>query len=309
MRECEVVKPALAASRALQVIDFMSVHPGQSMSMTEISRALKINPASTLAVLASLTESGYVVRHPAHKTYTLGPALVAVGHSAMIQNPSLEAAREELRLISKEIQAQCAASVLTGDVMVAVVTEGTAQRAGTWTRVGERVPFAAPYGAPFAAFGNEGLRRTWMERKSGTPASAARVAGLHDALAEVRERGYAVWRESETREALARALWSLSDNPSDKSLRLEVDRLLDELSDGFVATNMSPNEAVDIAIVSVPVFSSMGGVSMVLTAFGFANLLGGEAISEVGARLRACAETIAARASALSTTASAEDRS
>jgi hypothetical protein len=170
MQKYEVVKPALAASRALQVIDFMSVHPGQAMSKTEISRALKINPASTLAVMASLTECGYVVRHPAHKTYTLGPALVAVGHSAMIQNPSLEAAREELRLISKEIQAQCAASVLMGDVMVAVVTEGTAQRAGTWTRVGERVPFAAPYGAPFAALGMKGcVELGWSERAEHQP--------------------------------------------------------------------------------------------------------------------------------------------
>jgi DNA-binding IclR family transcriptional regulator len=277
----------------------MSVHPGQAMSMTEISHALKINPASTLAVMASLAEVGYVVRHPAHKTYTLGAALVVVGHSALIQNPSLEAAREELRLVSKEIHAQCAASVLMGNSMVAVVTEGRAERSGTWTRVGERVPFSAPYGAPFAAFGDEAVRRQWMERTRGTT-RVARVAALQEALAEVRDRGYAVWPESETRETLARALWSLSDNPSDEDLRQRVDRLLDELSDGFVEMNVQPKELVDIAIVSVPVFSPMGGVSMVLTAFGFADLLGGAAVGEVGSRLRACAETIATRASVLS---------
>ena len=73
-------------------------------------------PLSTLTVMASLTELGYVVRHPAHKTYTLGAALVVVGHSAIMQNPSLEATRgEELRLVSKEIHAQCAASVLMGN--------------------------------------------------------------------------------------------------------------------------------------------------------------------------------------------------
>ena len=309
MGKCEVVKPALAASRALRVIDFMSVHPGRAMSMTEISHALKINPASTLAVMASLTELGYVVRHPAHKTYTLGAALVVVGHSAMMQNPSLDAARQELRLVSKEIHAQCAASVLMGEFMVAVVTEGRAERSGTWTRVGERVPFSAPYGAPFAAFGDEALRRQWMERKGGAPTKAARIAALQDALAEVRERGYAVWPESETREALARALWSLSDNPSDEDLRLRVDRLLDELSDGFVVMNVKPKEVLDIAIVSVPVFSPMGGVSMVLTAFGFANLLAGASVAEVGARLRACAETIATRASVISAVSPATDPS
>ena len=47
--------------------------------------------------------------------------------------------------MSKEIHAQCAASVLMGKFMVAVVTEGRAERSGTWTRLRERVPFSAPY--------------------------------------------------------------------------------------------------------------------------------------------------------------------
>ena len=79
---------------------------------------------------------------------------------------------------------------------------------------------------------------------------------------------------------------------SDEDLRLRVDRLLDELSDGFVVMNVQPKEVLGIAIVSVPVFSPMGGVSMVLTAFGFADLLAGASVGEVGARLRACAETL-----------------
>ena len=100
-----------------------------------------------------------------------------------------------------------------------------------------------------------------------------------------------------------------SDNPSDEDLRLRVDRLLDELSDGFVVMNVQPKELFDIAIVSVACILLMGPVSMVLTAFGFGNLLAGAAVADVGARLRACAETIATRASVLSAVTAATDPS
>ena len=78
------------------------------------------------------------------------------------------------------------------------VTEGQADGSGAWTRVGERVPFSPlRMERRSAAFGDEALRRQWMERKGGTPTKAARVAALQTLFAEVRERGYTVWPESE----------------------------------------------------------------------------------------------------------------
>jgi DNA-binding IclR family transcriptional regulator len=290
-----VVKMALAASRATQVIDYLSVHPGQPLSLTEISRALGINAASTLSVLAALADSGYVIRHPTHKTYTLGAALVAVGHAALMQHPTLEAARQELSLVADEIEAQCTASVLMGDLLVAVVAEGRARSSGTWSRIGTRVPFSAPFGAPFAAFGDESLRLRWLGGRSGADLDEARTRRLEDALSEVRERGYAVWRDSETREKLGQKLWALADEPRNAALRLEVERLLEELSDGFVAVNLDPAEIVQIANVTAPVFSPSGEVIMILTGIGFASPLNGTAVANVGARLRASAQVIAMR--------------
>ena len=78
-----MVKPALAASRSIRIIDFLSVHLGQPFSLTELARALGANFASTLQVLTALDEAGFVDRHPVHKTYTLGAALVAVGDAAL----------------------------------------------------------------------------------------------------------------------------------------------------------------------------------------------------------------------------------
>jgi DNA-binding IclR family transcriptional regulator len=290
-----VVKMALAASRAVQVIDYLSVHPGQPLSLTEISRALGINAASTLSVLAALAESGYVVRHPTHKTYTLGAALVAVGHAALMQHPTLEAARQELSLLADEIEAQCTASVLMGDLLVAVVAEGRPRRAGTWSRIGTRVPFSAPFGAPFAAFGDDSLRNRWLGGRSGADPDEARTRRLEGALIEVRERGYAVWRDSETREELGQKLRMLDDEPGDTRLRREVISLLRELSEGFVAVNLDSANLFDIANVTAPVFSPSGEVIMILTGIGFASPLDGAGVAKVGLRLQASAQVIAMR--------------
>src|SRR5258708_37627648 len=72
-------RPALSGDRALQVIDVLVAHPTQRFTLTELSRRTAINPASAHALLAVMLRAGYVQRHPEHKTYTLGPALVAAG--------------------------------------------------------------------------------------------------------------------------------------------------------------------------------------------------------------------------------------
>lgn len=119
-----MVKPALAARRAVMALDHLASRAGEPRTLTEICAATGVNPASMLSVLAALTDGGYLVRHPAHKTYTLGPALVAVGHAALSHDPTIAAARDELSLLGEEVRAQCAAAVVMGDELVAVVVEG-----------------------------------------------------------------------------------------------------------------------------------------------------------------------------------------
>lgn len=286
-----MVKMALSATRALEVIDYLSVHPGQAFSLTELCRALDINPASTLAVLASLTGSGYVNRHPVHKTYTLGAALVAVGHAALVRHPVLETAGHELAAVSAEIQAQCVGTVLMGDLLVAVISEGRPRRAGIWSRIGTRAPFSAPVGAPFAAYGDESLEARWLRRRTGTVTSSERVARLREALAVVRSRGFAAGHQSE-QEELGRTLWALGDDPGNAALRSEVDRVFDDLSDKFVLANTEGGRVEGISSVTVPVFSPAAEVVLIITAVGFGDPLGKDDLDQVGDRLRSSAEAI-----------------
>ncbi len=289
-----MVKPALAAVRAVQVLDYLAFHPGHSFSLKELSGATGINAPSLLAVMAALTERGYVVRHPRHKTYTMGPGVVAIGQAAVVQHPTVVAARAELGVLAGELEAQCAASVMMGDELVALVTAGRPRRVATWTQPGTRVPFVAPFGAPYAAYGSDAVRHAWIQRsrrRAGDPRSEV----LERALADLRARGFAAIEDRVAGEELARLLQALVDEPVDQDVRRRLDALLDELSDGFVDLDQS-TPGVDVRSVTVPVFSPVGEVVMVLTAGGFAGPLTISELVGVGDRMRANAEVISATA-------------
>jgi len=287
------LKPALSAARAARVLDLLSSHPTQVFSLAEIARALDVNAPSVLSVLLALSEAGYVMRNPAHKTYALGPALVALGHAALAHHPVLGAASDELDLLAEEIAAQCAGSVVMGEEIVAVMDAGRSRRQTASARVGTRVPYVAPFGAPFAAYADEERRVRWF---GAAGHSTSRRRRLSEALEEVRRSGFAVGRESVLREQLDETLSRSLDTPRDAALRAEVRRLLDKLADGFAAMHLRPSEVVDVSNVTVPVFSPAGEVVMIVTAAGFAAPMAGAAVRLIAERMRASADTISQRA-------------
>jgi DNA-binding IclR family transcriptional regulator len=287
------LKPALSAARAARVLDFLSSHPTQVFSLAEIGRALDVNAPSVLSVLLALSEAGYVVRNPAHKTYGLGPALVALGHAALVHHPELGAASDELDLLAEEISAQCTGSVMMGEEIVAVMDAGRPRRMASLSWVGARVPYVAPFGAPFAAYADEERRLRWF---GPAGRSTARRRRLSEALEEVRRRGYAAGRESAQREQLGEALSRSLDAPQDAALRAEVRRLLDKLAEGFAVMHLRSNDVVDVSTITVPVFSPVGDVVMIVTAAGFAAPMAGAAVRRIAGCMRASAETISQRA-------------
>ena len=60
-----------------------------------------MNGASAHAVAAVLQERGYVVRHPAQKVYSLGPAVISAGLAAMVQQPAIRYAIDEVERLSE----------------------------------------------------------------------------------------------------------------------------------------------------------------------------------------------------------------
>jgi DNA-binding IclR family transcriptional regulator len=83
-----MARGGLSAKRATEIIDVLAARGTTAFSLSELAREPGINVASCHAILQGLTESGHLSRHPKHKTYSLGPALVAIGHVALGNCPS-----------------------------------------------------------------------------------------------------------------------------------------------------------------------------------------------------------------------------
>ena len=94
-------RAALAATRSLDILDYLAAHPDQGHTMTELARGLDVNPSSMHGILGVMTEAGYVVRHPAHKTYRLGPIAAAIGQAAAQQDPVIELALQEVGSLTR----------------------------------------------------------------------------------------------------------------------------------------------------------------------------------------------------------------
>jgi DNA-binding IclR family transcriptional regulator len=285
-----MVKPALAAARAVTVLDFLALHPGQAFSLKELSGACQVNGASLLAVVTALVDGGYLLRHPNHKTYTIGPGVVSLAHAALVQHPTIDAARHLLPDLADDLEAHCTATVLMGDTLVSVAMAGTARRAATWTQTGMRMPFSAPFGAPFVAFGSPGIEVEWLGAvRSG---SVTRARNLERALEDIRTRGYSVVEEQAAREELGHVLQALAEAPGDEDRRRRMDALLVDLSASLLDLRKERRKKIWVASLSVPVFSPVGDVVMLLTATGFRQALSLDDMADIGQRMTATARSI-----------------
>ncbi len=285
-----MVKPALAAARLLQVLDFLSVHPGQSFSLQEISHACGLNAASLLAIMTALVDGGYVLRHPSHKTYRIGPGVVALGRAALVEHPEIGAAQVELELLANELEVQCSASVLMGSDLVPIITAGRPRRAESWTYTGARVPFMAPFGAPFAAFGSDAVRDQWMQRAK-RPADDTHLEVLERELTMVRKLGFAVLRQVPLVD-MGMVLKVLTEEPSSQVAKARLGEVLERFSDQFLDLDAPSSVEHDVGVITVPVFSPIGDVVMTITANGFPDPLTVAQIAEIGGRLRGGAGAI-----------------
>ena len=182
-------RPAPAARRAVQILELLTTHAVDALSLSEIARRLSLNVASTHTVLAVLEEAGYVVRHPTRRTYGLGPALVAAGDAALRRYPAIDAARDEIRRLSAELDVELLITAIAGTRIVALARAGRRHPLGL--EVGGSVPYAPPLGSVFAAWQPAEEITAWLARAE--PGADAGDRDRYQASAgRVRRRGYFV---------------------------------------------------------------------------------------------------------------------
>jgi DNA-binding IclR family transcriptional regulator len=261
-----MARPALAATRSVSILDVLAAHPADAFTLSDLSDRLGINVASTHALLAVLTDAGYLARHPRHRTYTLGPSLVAVGTAALERHAAIDLARDAARDLSDELELEVAVTSVAGEDIVFLARAGEHRARGIPIHVGQRVPLVPPLGSVFVAWSDD-------------------AAGYDDAiLAAVRERGYAIALEDDARRGLGDALHHLADAPRE---RVAIDALLAELArHEYQVGDLDDARTYDVSMVTAPVFGSEGEVALALTLVGFEPALAAAHIAAYGERLR-----------------------
>jgi DNA-binding IclR family transcriptional regulator len=275
-----MARPALAATRAIAVLDFLAAHPAEPFTLSDLATRLGINVASAHAVLGVLTDAGYVARHPRLRTYTLGPSVVALGSAALEHHAAIDLARDAARTLSEEVELEVAVTALAGDDIVFLARAGEQRARGIPMHVGQRVPLVPPLGSVFVAWAPEDVVAAWRKR-------APKAKGVDAALAGTRARGYSVALEVNARRTLADTLDHLADAPGDPQLLGSVDDLVAELgASEYQVSSLERGRRYDVSMIAAPVFDAGGAVALALTLVGFEPALPAEEIAAYGERLR-----------------------
>ena len=266
-----------SAERVVTMIDFLASRPGQSFGLSELARALGMSKATAHGVCSTLTESGWLLRHPADKTYTLGPALIAAGHAAGARQLDLvDHARPVMEELAAHLAVQVVASSTVGDEMVLLATAGRPGPMWLAFTVGQRVPLAPPLGTVFLAWAGPAAVEAWLNRL-GPGATQDDKDRLRAALGVIRRRGYALNLEAVANLKLSRAL-----SGHDSRRRALAVAVEDFAHEEYLLQELEEGATYRLSQISAPVFGSDGAVALALTVVGLPEKLTGEEIPRYG---------------------------
>jgi DNA-binding IclR family transcriptional regulator len=216
--------PSPPTERVLAILGLLAAQPSRELTLSEIAAELDLSIATCHAITAVLVARGYVLREPAGKTFTLGPALVAAGKAAELAMPEARRARSRVAALAEALGVEAVASTVA-DGWITVVEWTPSPSGEASSHLGMRVPFTPPFGAVHAAWAAPAVVEEWLER---APRSAR--ADLRRLLAMIRERGFDVHRDDAASTRLRDAIGDLEQESLSPAARSALDVLFAELA-------------------------------------------------------------------------------
>jgi DNA-binding IclR family transcriptional regulator len=277
---CKVARPALAATRAVDCLNLLAANPTQSFTLSELVQQLELNIASCHALVNVLTRQGFLQRHPKHKTYSLGPALVAIGHAALECHPAIDMARDEARELAQRLDLEVLITARIEGQLVALARAGRYLSANASLRVGQRVPLIPPLGSPFMAWAPAKEIKEWLAR-AADHASAEELAHYRDILDIVRARGFSVTLRNPVQRQLGEVVANLSASPHAAALRERMARLIAELGhNAYQLGSIDDAQRYEVVLLSAPIFDAYGQVAYTISLLGFRGALSAVEVEE-----------------------------
>jgi DNA-binding IclR family transcriptional regulator len=286
-------KVSPSADRTIRILNHLAAHADRSFTFSQLRRDLGMSSGTLHALLASLVRASYVRRNPDTLTYSLGPALLALGAAARSGYRLADDLVPQMEHLSAELGLTCHATVAQNDEMVVIARSGPVEPFGRRVRVGEHYPLIPPFGTAYMAWSDRGSIDSYLAR-SDPPLSPKDRERCRHALDNVRQRGYAVSLNPSTRHRVG----ELIDGTENWSGR-ELGALLSELAhEEYFLADVSPGSSYDVVAMTAPVFGSDGSVLALLALANFPRPVSAEAIPGLAARLREATTIPGARTAA-----------
>ena len=223
-----VPRPSPASTRVVELLNFLAAHPGESFRLSELARRVGFNKATAHGMLAVLADAEYLVYDPADKTFSLGPSVIELSMSAIRYESKLAAfAQEEMEALAKAVGAQCLANTIVGDEFLVIATAGEPAAGAAGTELGYRGRLVPPIGMVFHAWASDAVIDRWLDRASADAGERIRYRKL---LSAVRERGFSVSADRETRGRLEQALAQLREGNGAADVRGTLTELIADIS-------------------------------------------------------------------------------
>jgi len=249
--------------RVVAILDFLARHPHDRFGLSELSRQLQLSKPTCLGVLTTLTDVGYLLRDAQDRTYRLGPALIALGHTAQESMRVSPDARNELRRLAAAHHTTAALSAVVDDritLLELVAPPGV----DPGVRVGQSYPFAPPVGLMFVLWDDAALRH-WLAKPANIPLRTD-TERLRRVIDECRSTGYLVERQTASGRRLYALLAGMSETLPDE-LRALLGELISDIGERVHLRSEAgeSGQRHDISVISAPVFDHHGCQVMTLS--------------------------------------------
>jgi DNA-binding IclR family transcriptional regulator len=293
-QECLVTGSSPPTRRVVEIIELLIERAGKPTRLSDIVKALDLNQATAFTIMKELVDTGWVTRDPANKAFSIGATLVSLARQ-IDQSPSVaHAAQVAAQAAVADTGYAASVSERAGNqlVITAFVAAHDAPDEQWHAAVGDRVPFAAPFGPAYAAWEPDDERVAWIHR-SGVN-SRAFHRQLHQFLHDTADQGYSVERMSPEMVSAIPVMTKLQAEALSDSMRDHLAEVLLEMTGnpGNSAVARSQQRHY-VGAISVPIFNAAGRVSHSISLHPFANL-SARKIEQIGRRLRRTAESIGA---------------
>ena len=183
-----------SAERVFRIFELLEQSP-EGLTNKEVSSLLGFAPSSTLALLQTMEENGYLSADE-QKRYYLGGRLMSLGAVAASRIDLNKIGTPYLKKLMQTVEETCFLGVLSGDEIVYIAKENCERTITTNASIGSRKPvYCTGLGKAFLAFLPEKESSQIIDRielKAFTEHTVTDKLELRKEIAQFRNQGYAV---------------------------------------------------------------------------------------------------------------------